>query len=147
MLLVESVKKEDRVCPHCGMKEKDLDRSMSGHMRWCQYEQMSCNCEATFKNPRDKHRHMMFYHSTNKYIKCEKCEAIFSDSKKGRSGLENHLREMHTTDGSAKVSCEVCSTSFQNLNRLRAHRLSHEVYFCQLCDKEVVGRNVFRAQW
>ena len=139
----EKAQREKRVCTYCGKNEDDFEIPWSDHIKDCQYEQKSCNCDVTFKSPLDKKRHMKLNHSAYKYIKCEDCNVIFREGPKAEMLMQNHIKEIHKSD--EQILCEVCNNSFENINRLRAHRLSHESYFCHLCEKEILGRNVFRA--
>ena len=58
--------------------------------------------------------------------------------------MKAHLTFYHGTEGKP-VACEVCATEFASENRLRVHRLNHEIYYCSECRLEILGRNPHKA--
>jgi len=132
-----------RVCPHCKLREDQLSSYYTVHTERCKLEQKSCGCGLAFKTPKEKHRHMKLHHSSRKYIQCPKCDEIFGDNDHGKKGLQNHMAFNHGTG--KEVCCEICRNPFKNENRLRVHRLNHELYYCQICNIEILGRNSHKS--
>ena len=148
MLIVKHIEELDygkkvRECSFCGIKEDEMNANYVRHVEKCKLQHKSCDCEVTFRNPIDKERHMKLKHSKNKYIECKECPAIFGDNAKGEIALRNHVKKQHFSE--EPLFCEVCCKSYTNENQLWFHRLGHEIYFCYICQQEIMGRNIFKA--
>jgi len=132
-----------QTCPHCGVKEDQVFNSyFRGHTEKCRLEQLACNCAISFKTPWDKIRHTKLHHLNQKYFQCTQCDEIFGDNQNGKEVLKRHTEFNHSNK---QVCCEICTKSFKNENNLQVHRMTHELYFCQVSDIEILGRNPHKS--
>ena len=80
-VLERMTKASSVLCQHCG---KEFDNTTPAqrhyfrhHSKKCKLERMNCDCkDITFKNPRDKRRHMLLFHSGKKLFGCSECTAV-----------------------------------------------------------------------
>ena len=129
----------ERMCTHCGLLESKFTQNYYKHVEVCALEHQRCDCEIDFKTPQEKHLHMKLVHSGKKYFKCPQCNYAAAREE----SLTRHIKFHHESAG-GEVQCDLCLKVFKNENNVRVHRLAHEVYYCKLCDHEILGRNPYK---
>ena len=133
------------ICQHCGKEFSNhtakLRTTAQRHILRCNLERSNCECGGlSFKNAKEKRRHMLLNHSAKKYYGCSDCLDVFTS----QGSVESHFIQMHGLPGQGET-CDLCKKTFQSYNNLRIHRLNHESYLCTLCENvEIIGRTPFK---
>ena len=134
-----------RMCPYCGLLEDQFNVRYRRHLTTCKLESTVCDCPGvTFNNPTEKRRHYKLVHSGIEHLSCPHCSYICVA--KNPETMVNHVAFNHGTSSNSRPEvCDLCGKGFKTPNHMRVHRLNHELYYCQICKVEILGRNANKA--
>lgn len=102
------------------------------NMRPCGY------CDRAFSRESYRRQHIKNNHSNNS--PCSQCDLVFNS----KLELREHTIQIHTQPKPEKsFSCEICSRTFNRMNNLNEHRLTHSAekkFTCDICQRKYGGK-------